>query len=295
MCLDVTRQGTSALSDANRLLIRCAWAGESAFDSEYGSSWVSGYCPYPFATKASLETAVQMWVNDQATALSTYGPLSVWVVSSITDMGDLFSGLQTFNEDISSWDTSGVTSMYWMFEVCPPRVPWPQDPPCTLRAPPPPPRPPAPSPGVSPSMCLRVTRQDASAFNQPLSLDTSRVTNMHYMFKVRPPRAIWPQSPLGPSVHTACTATTLHALPSLSPSVPPSTCVCVTRQGASAFNQPLSFDTSSVTEMRGMFRVRPPRACRAPQCPIGSSVHAVCTATAPHRPRAHPQVSRPVV
>ena len=99
---------------------------------------------YPFATQASLETAVQMWVNDQATALSTYGPPSVWVVSSITDMGTLFSGLNTFNEDISSWDTSGVTSMYWMFKVCPPRVPWPQDPRCTLRAPPPPPRPPAP-------------------------------------------------------------------------------------------------------------------------------------------------------
>ena len=141
-----------------------------------------------------------------------------------------------------------------------------------------------------------MTRQDASAFNQPLSLDTSRVTNMHYMFTVRPPaRAIWPQSPLGPSVHAACTATTLHALPPLSPRVPPSTCLCVTRQGASAFNQPLSFDTSSVTKMRGMFRVRPPRACRAPQCQIGSSVHAVSTATAPTPSRLHPRVSRPVV
>ena len=29
-----------------------------------------------------------------------------------------------------------------------------------------------------------------------------------------------------------------------------------TRQGASAFNQPLSFDTSSVTDMQGMFEVR---------------------------------------
>ena len=103
-----------------------------------------------------------------------------------------------------------------------------------------------------------------------------------HVYGAPPARAIWPQSPLGPSVHAACTATTLHALPPLSPRVPPSTCLCVTLQGASAFNQPLSFDTSSVTKMRGMFRVRPPRACRAPQCPIGSSVHAVCTATAPH-------------
>ena len=72
---------------------------------------------YPFAAKASLETAVQMWVNDQTTALSTYGPISGWVVSSITDMRELFSGLQTFNEDVSSWDTSSVTNMLYMFRV----------------------------------------------------------------------------------------------------------------------------------------------------------------------------------
>ena len=140
-------------------------------------------------------------------------------------------------------------------------------------------------------MCLRVTRQGASAFNQPLSLDTSRVTNMHYMFTVRPPaRAIWPQSPLGPSVHAACTATTLHALPPLSPRVPPSTCLCVTRQGASAFNQPLSFDTSSVTEMGNMFDVRSARALPATST-VGSALHAACAAAATPRPFADPHVA----
>ena len=126
--------GTSALSDANKLLIRCAWAGESAFDAEYGSSWVSGTCPPPpappsapplspppsFANDGSLGTAVQMWVNDRATALSTYGPISGWGVSAITDMRGLFSGLSNFNEDIGSWDTSRVTNMYGMFQVHPP-------------------------------------------------------------------------------------------------------------------------------------------------------------------------------
>ena len=69
------------------------------------------------ATKASLETAVQMWVNDRATALSTYGPISGWVVSSITDMRYLFNGLATFDEDVSSWNTSSVTDMSRMFWV----------------------------------------------------------------------------------------------------------------------------------------------------------------------------------
>ena len=53
------------------------------------------------------------------------------------------------------------------------------------------------------------SRQFASAFNQPLSFDTSSVTNMHQMFVY-----------------------------------------------AGAFNQPLSFDTSSVTTMYRMFQVR---------------------------------------
>merc|ERR1719424_508718 len=39
---------TNALTDANKLLIRCAWAGNSAFTSAgYGSSWGPGNCPSP--------------------------------------------------------------------------------------------------------------------------------------------------------------------------------------------------------------------------------------------------------
>jgi len=38
------------------------------------------------------------------------------------------------------------------------------------------------------------TRQGASAFNQPLSFDTSSVTTMYRMFKVRSARALGPQA-----------------------------------------------------------------------------------------------------
>ena len=61
-----------------------------------------------------------MWVSDRAAALSAYGPISGWRVSSITDMQYLFRDLQTFNEDVSSWETSSVTNMYGMFNVRPP-------------------------------------------------------------------------------------------------------------------------------------------------------------------------------
>jgi len=57
-----------------------------------------------------------------------------------------------------------------------------------------------------------------------------------------------------PSRHPARTSLppASHALPS-------------TRQNAYAFNQPLSFDTSSVTDMYGMFYVRSPRVPLAPK------------------------------
>eukprot|EP00964_Phaeocystis_antarctica_P041071 scaffold23483_cov58-Phaeocystis_antarctica.AAC.1 len=43
-----TRQGTHFLSAANKRLIRCAWAGTSAFASAgYGSSWGPGSCTSP--------------------------------------------------------------------------------------------------------------------------------------------------------------------------------------------------------------------------------------------------------
>ena len=134
-----------------------------------------------------------------------------------------------------------------------------------------------------------VTRQGASAFNQPLTFDTSSVTDMSQMFYVRPPltRAVPSAQSVPPC--TRCVHRHRPHTPSpsrLPPPVSPSSCASsVPRQQASAFNQPLSFDTSGVTDVQATSQVRPPRACRA-QCPVSSSVHAACTATACTRPRA---------
>ena len=59
------------------------------------------------------------------------------------------------------------------------------------------------------------------------------------------------------------------------------------RQSAKAFNQPLSFDTSSVTNMRDMFKVRFSRAC--PQLAQSSPyLHAACPAVEPATSRPPP-------
>ena len=70
----------------------------------------------------------------------------------------------------------------------------------------------------------------ASAFNQPLSLDTSRVTNMHVMFR----EAYAFNQPL--SLNTSRVTNMIGMF-----------------RFASAFNQPLSLDTSNVTDMAYMF------------------------------------------
>ena len=96
-----------------------------------------------FTTKASLQTAVEAYNANPTTATKTYGPIAGWDVSMINDMYRLFSGLKNFNADISSWDTSKVTTMQEMFAVRSARALWPPSlesglSPCTPLAPPPP-------------------------------------------------------------------------------------------------------------------------------------------------------------
>ena len=104
---------------------------------------------------------------------------------------------------------------------------------------------------------LLSTRQRATAFNQPLSFDTFSVTDMASMFYVRSARALPPSLQSEPS---PCTRRLRRRRSSMPPPGPPprpaSHTLLSTRQRATAFNQSLSFGTSSVTNMLRMFRVR---------------------------------------
>ena len=81
-----------------------------------------------FQTKNELKNAISNYtfsdisnntaVTNHSTVINTYGEISYWNVSKITDMSFLFSNIEDFNEDISGWDVSNVTNMNFMFYGC---------------------------------------------------------------------------------------------------------------------------------------------------------------------------------
>ena len=115
-----------------------------------------------YLTNEELRGWVRHWCDGDDEGLPH---ISTWNTSKVTDMSWLFSGEYTFNDDISAWDTSNVTNMRNMFWKAKsfnrPLSNWRVD---------------------------NVTRMDwmfngALAFNQPLNdWRVDRVTTMSWMF-----------------------------------------------------------------------------------------------------------------
>jgi hypothetical protein len=79
---------------------------------------------YTPLTNSNIKTAAQLWVSNQASAISTYGLVQTWDISmaysdetsQVTNLDNLWYGLintamRSFNGDISMWDISKVISM----------------------------------------------------------------------------------------------------------------------------------------------------------------------------------------
>ena len=123
------------------------------------------------------------------TLLTSVNGISSWNTSAVTDMSYMFINATAFNQPLNSWNTAAVTDMYSMF-------------------------------------------QNTTAFNQDISgWDVSSVTDMNYMFA----NATAFNQPLNSwNVSAVTDMTSMFSY--------------------SAFNQPLnSWDTSAVTNMPSMF------------------------------------------
>lgn len=86
---------------------------------------------YVIADRTALLAARDAWMADPVAAAATYGAIGTWDVSRVTDMRCVFGsadiwgpckdpnggndGAYTFNDDISGWDVSSVTTMNGMF------------------------------------------------------------------------------------------------------------------------------------------------------------------------------------
>ena len=68
------------------------------------------------SNRTALDTAINLWISNNASAVTTYGDINTWDTSLITDMSDLFKNRRfTFNSNISAWNVSNVTNMSYMF------------------------------------------------------------------------------------------------------------------------------------------------------------------------------------
>ena len=76
-----------------------------------------------FQDRDELKSAVDEFIdgdcgdsnNKLCNVTNTYGPMNSWCIGNVTSLRYLFSVKSTFNEDISGWDTSRVTSMEGTF------------------------------------------------------------------------------------------------------------------------------------------------------------------------------------
>ena len=99
---------TPSISNENKGLIHESFASNA--------NWPYNWRQYVVIDDSNFQTAVNLWFDNQAEANSTYGHISDWNVSAVTDMKNAFFFEKSFNEDISSWDTSSyVTDMYRIF------------------------------------------------------------------------------------------------------------------------------------------------------------------------------------
>ncbi|ARQ98515.1 MoxR/RavA-like ATPase [Campylobacter devanensis] len=161
---------------------------------------------------------------------SDFSGIEEWDVSHVTNMRNMFIGIENFNSDISNWDVSNVTNMNYMFAGA---VNFNSD---------------ISSWNVSKVTDMGYMFYNATSFNQPLdNWDVSNVTDMSGMFqgafRFNQPLNNWDVSKV--TNMSGMFATTYNNT---------SFGFFYNNKTPTIFNQPLNnWDVSSVTDMSGMF------------------------------------------
>ena len=101
----------TGISYFNKCAIHESWSDQN---DNWAYDW-SEFCAFFPQSKNELETAIDLWVDDNSAALETYGQINTWNVSLINDMSMVFINKDSFNDDIGNWDVSNVTNMMGMF------------------------------------------------------------------------------------------------------------------------------------------------------------------------------------
>ena len=115
LCCDISRDAFSVV----------VFVGSKGTLSEYPS------CLFPIVynilSNSNIHFAAYLWVSNQSAALASFGHLSLWDTSRVSNMDCLFSPSNPFfsghdifsyslNGNVSSWNTSRVTTMSRMFQ-----------------------------------------------------------------------------------------------------------------------------------------------------------------------------------
>ena len=117
---------TSTNSVVDDTMVLRPGIGDSSFESrfilEYNVNPITNYLTgHKFeddggvTARAALDTAVAAWVSDATSAEGTYGHISTWDTSQVTDFTELFLNKMDFNEDLTHWDVSSATTFSGMF------------------------------------------------------------------------------------------------------------------------------------------------------------------------------------
>ena len=97
----------SALSDSNKAAIHYGLR-VTQIGQPIGLA-MSGETPLD---DSNFQTAVNLWFQwTRPNAIATYGHISDWNTSAVTNMAHAFEDRTTFNENINAWDVSNVTNM----------------------------------------------------------------------------------------------------------------------------------------------------------------------------------------